>query len=216
MLPPLRMIPAMTRLVLVRHGETDWNREGRWQGHADPGLNARGRLQAAAAADRLAREDVAAVVTSDLRRAAETAAVLAGALGLDPAADPRLREVDVCAWSGLTRAEVRERHPDDYRAWTDGLNAGYPGGETFAQLERRATEAMREICGRYVGETVAVVCHGGSIRALVATALGLGPAGRRLLATGANCSLTVIEGRRGGGMALGSYNDAGHLLPDLA
>jgi broad specificity phosphatase PhoE len=206
----------MTRLVLVRHGETDWNRDGRWQGHADPGLNARGRLQAAAAAERLAREPVAAVVTSDLRRAAETAAVLAGALGLEPAADPRLREVDVGEWSGLTRAEVRERHPDAYRAWTDGLNAGYPGGETFAQLERRATEAMREVWERYAEQTVAIVGHGGSIRAMVAAALGIGPAGRRLLATGPNCSLTVLESRQGGGVGLGSYNDAGHLLPDLA
>ena len=206
----------MTRLVLVRHGETDWNREGRWQGHADRGLNARGRAQAEAAATRLAAEPVAALVTSDLRRARETAEVVSGALGLPAAVDPRLREVDVGEWSGLTREQVRERDPQAYHAWVQGVNAGYPGGETFAQLDHRATQAMRELCARHAGDTVVVVSHGGSIRAMVAAALGIAPSGRRLLATGPNCSLTVVESRRGGGLAVASYNDWGHLLPDLA
>jgi broad specificity phosphatase PhoE len=210
------MMARMTRLVLVRHGETDWNREGRWQGHADRGLNDRGRAQARAAADRLARDPVDAVITSDLRRARETADVVAGRLGLSPTVDPRLREVDVGEWSGLTRAEVRTRHPEPYRAWLEGVNAGYPGGETFAQLEQRAAEAMRDLCERPPGDTVVVVSHGGSIRAMVATALGIGPSGRRLLGTGPNCSLTVVESRPGGGLALASYNDFGHLLPSLA
>jgi broad specificity phosphatase PhoE len=97
-----------------------------------------------------------------------------------------------------------------------GRARGYPGGETFAQLDRRATEAMRELCDRYPGDTVVVVSHGGSIRAMVGTALGIAPSARRLLATGPNCSLTVVESRPGGGLAVASYNDSGHLLPDLA
>ncbi|MGN6378775.1 MAG: histidine phosphatase family protein [Gaiellales bacterium] len=203
----------MTRLVLVRHGETDWNREGRWQGHADPGLNDRGREQAAAAARRLAGQPVSALVTSDLHRAVETAAAVAGALGMQPTLDPRLREVDVGDWSGLTRDQVRAQDPQGYQAWLDGENAGYPGGETFAQLQARTAAAMDDLWRRHADSTVVVVCHGGTIRAMVATALGLGAAGRRLLATGPNGSLSVLESRYGGGVGLVSFNDGGHVLP---
>ena len=202
----------MTRVVLVRHGETDWNRQGRWQGHADPGLNDRGRTQARAAAARLALERPASLVTSDLRRAAETASAVSEALGVPAAVDPRLREVDVGEWSGLTRDEVRARDPDAYQAWLDGENTGYPGGETFAQLQARSAAAMDELWRAHEGATVVVVCHGGTIRAMVATALGIGAAGRRLLATGPNGSLSVLESRYGGGIGLISLNDAGHLI----
>jgi probable phosphoglycerate mutase len=206
------MMARMTRMVLVRHGETDWNREGRWQGHADPGLNECGRAQARAAAARLVSERPAALVTSDLQRAAETAEAVSGALGVPAAVDPRLREVDVGKWSGLTRDEVRARDPQGYHAWLDGENPGYPGGETFAELQARSAAAMDELWRAHADSTVVVVCHGGTIRAMVATALGIGAAGRRLLATGPNGSLSVLESRYGGGIGLVSYNDAGHLI----
>jgi probable phosphoglycerate mutase len=203
-------------VVLVRHGETDWNREGRWQGHADPGLNELGRRQAAAAAARLAKQHRGApVVTSDLRRAAETASTVAAALGVEPAVDPRLREVDVGSWSGLTRDQVCERDLERYRAWQQGRNRGYPDGETFAQLAARATAAMHELFERHAGGTVVAVCHGGTIRAMVGTALGIGDADRRLLATGPNGSLSVLDTRDGGRIGLLSLNDAGHLNCDL-
>jgi glucosyl-3-phosphoglycerate phosphatase len=210
------MMGGMTRLVLVRHGQTDWNREGRWQGHADPGLNDLGWRQADAAAARLAREYAGSpVVTSDLRRAAQTASRAAAALGVEPTVDVRLREVDVGEWSGLTRDQVRERDQDGYLAWEQGRNHGYPGGETFAELTARATAAMHELFERHAGGTVVAVCHGGTIRSMVASALSIGDAGRRLLATGANGSLSVLDTRRGGGIGLVSLNDAGHLAADL-
>jgi broad specificity phosphatase PhoE len=210
------MMAGMTRVVLVRHGETDWNREGRWQGHADPGLNRRGWRQADAAAARLVREYPGApVVTSDLRRATETASRVAAALGVEPRLDERLREVDVGDWSGLTRGQVRERDAAGYLAWEQGRNDGYPGGETFAELAARATAAMRELFERHAGGSVIAVCHGGTIRSMVASALSIGDAGRRLLATGANGSLSVLDTRRGGGIGLVSLNDAGHLAVDL-
>jgi broad specificity phosphatase PhoE len=210
------MMGGMTRVVLVRHGETDWNREGRWQGHADPGLNQVGWRQADAAAARLAREYPGApLVTSDLRRAAETASRVAAALDVSPALDARLREVDVGDWSGLTRDQVRERDEDGYLAWEQGRNTGYPGGETFAQLADRATAAMTDLFEQHSGGAVIAVCHGGTIRAMVASALSIGDAGRRLLATGANGSLSVLDTRRGGGIGLVSLNDAGHLAFDL-
>jgi broad specificity phosphatase PhoE len=209
------MMAAMTRLVLVRHGETDWNREGRWQGHTDPGLNERGRAQARVTARRLMHERASALVTSDLPRAAETAALIAEAIGLVPAVDRRLREVDVGEWSGLTREQVRERNPDAYRAWVAGENEGYPGGETFAELQARSAAAMADLWRLHAEATVVVVCHGGSIRAIVAAALGIGAGGRRLLATGPNGSLSVLEERQGGGVGIASYNDSGHLPADL-
>ena len=107
----------MTTLILVRHGETDWNRDGRWQGHADRSLNDRGREQSRALADALAGEDVAAVYASDLSRARETAEIVAARLGRPVGVDARLREVDVGGWSGLTMAEIEARFPMEVARW---------------------------------------------------------------------------------------------------
>src|SRR5438034_11161678 len=99
-------------LLLARHGETDWNRDRRWQGHADPPLNDSGREQARALARELAADPPSAVYTSDLSRSHETAAIVAAELGLPVTADARLREVDVGEWSGLLWSEIAERYPD--------------------------------------------------------------------------------------------------------
>ena len=146
----------MTELLLVRHGETDWNREGRWQGHADPPLNDAGRAQARALGKTLANERVDAIYTSDLRRAAETAEILGAALGRPVTSDPDLREIDVGSWSGLTRDEVAERYPD----W-DAHD-----GESRDALQARVVGAVRRIARRHPGGRVLIVTHGGSIRSL--------------------------------------------------
>lgn len=159
-----------TRLVLARHGETDWNRVGRWQGHADPPLNETGRRQAAGLADRLAGDGIAAVYSSDLARARETARAVGHRLGLAVVEDPALREIDVGSWSGLTRAQVAERFPEGYARWLEG-EIGHDG-ETREQLAGRVLRAARAIAGRHTGETVLVVTHGGVIRALRRHAVG--------------------------------------------
>ena len=105
----------MTTLLLARHGETDWNRARRWQGHADRPLTDRGRAQAAALGDRLANIALDAVYSSDLRRARETAEAVALPHGLDVIELPELREVDVGSWEGLTRAEAEAKFPDGFR-----------------------------------------------------------------------------------------------------
>src|SRR5262245_53202123 len=101
----------MTVFYIIRHGETDWNLSGRWQGHADVPLNALGRAQAQRLAERLRREDTRldSIYSSDLLRAWETALIIGDALGVAPRPLPALREIDVGAWSGLTRAEVLMR-----------------------------------------------------------------------------------------------------------
>jgi broad specificity phosphatase PhoE len=164
----------VTTLILVRHGETDWNRSGRWQGHADAPLNDRGREQARALADELAGEHVAAVYASDLSRARETAEIVAARLGRPVDVDPRLREVHVGGWSGLTTAEIEARFPDDVVRWFDGdPSHSFDGGETYAAMGARVVAALEEIAARHPGDRVLVVLHGGPIRALLAHAAGI-------------------------------------------
>jgi probable phosphoglycerate mutase len=159
-----------TRLLLARHGETDWNRIGRWQGHADPPLNETGRRQAVELAERLAGDGIAAVYSSDLVRASETARVVGDRLGLPIVQDAGLREIDVGSWSGLTRAEVQGRFPDGFARWLRG-EIGHDG-ETREQLTERAADAALRIATRHPGEKVLVVTHGGVIRALRRQAAG--------------------------------------------
>jgi broad specificity phosphatase PhoE len=161
---------ATTRLLLARHGETDWNRVGRWQGHADPPLNDAGRRQARALAAEVERDGVAAVYSSDLRRASETAHVVADRLGLPVVEDPGLREIDVGSWSGLTRVEVRDRYPEGFARWLQG-EIGHDG-ETREELTDRVLGAVQRIAAAHEGETVLVVTHGGAIRALRRHAAG--------------------------------------------
>ena len=154
----------MTELLLIRHGETDWNRERRFQGHADPPLNEAGREQARELAGLLAGEQSEAVYSSDLRRARETAEILAARLDAEVVALRELREIDVGSWQGLTWPEIEERHPDGAERWhRDGH--GWESGETYEALGERIVAALRSIAARHPGQRVLVVGHGGTVRA---------------------------------------------------
>ncbi len=146
----------MTELLFVRHGETDWNRDGRLQGHADPPLNDAGREQARELARRLAGVDLDAVYTSDLRRAAETAEIVTEGRDLRPTPDPGLREIDVGSWSGLTREEIEARYP--------GMHE-HDGESRKAHLDR-VLHTVERIAAEHRGERILIVSHGGSLRAL--------------------------------------------------
>jgi probable phosphoglycerate mutase len=161
-----------TTIVLVRHGETDWNREHRFQGHADPPLNAAGRAQSLALADELRGERLAAAYTSPLRRAHETAAILATELGLEPVADDALKEVDVGSWSGLTRDEVAARFPEGYARWLE-YGHGWEDGETYEDLGARVVSGLVAIAARHPDEPVLAVTHGGPMRSALAVADGV-------------------------------------------
>jgi broad specificity phosphatase PhoE len=153
-----------TTLLLARHGETDWNRERRFQGHADPPLNDAGREQARILAENLADEGIDAIYTSDLRRARETAEILAARSGSEVVALRELREIDVGDWQGLTWPEIEARHPDGAARWgRDGH--GWDGGETYDQLRERIVAALHVIAERHPGQRVLVVGHGGTVRA---------------------------------------------------
>jgi broad specificity phosphatase PhoE len=157
----------MTTLFVARHGQTDWNLEHRWQGHADPCLNATGREQAAELGESLAGSGIDAVVSSDLRRAAQTAEIAAARLGLPVELDPRLREVDVGEWSGLTSAEVEARYPDGYRRRHAGTT-GWDHGEDLDAMGERVVAALLDLAARYSDRRVLVVTHGGPVRATLA------------------------------------------------
>jgi broad specificity phosphatase PhoE len=146
----------VTTLILARHGETDWNRDGIWQGHGDPPLNDLGRRQAAELADRIAAVEIAAVYSSDLRRAYETAEIVAAVKGLDITAEPDLREMDVGSWSGLTSEEIATRFPE----------MTHHDGEEREAFDARAVGVLRRIAGAHEGSRVLVVTHGGVVRAL--------------------------------------------------
>lgn len=145
----------MTFVILVRHGETEWNRERRWQGWADPPLNALGRRQAAELAERLRETPFDAVYSSDLRRAHETALIVAEPHEVPVAADRGLREIDVGSWSGLTKPEIEER-----------FGGERVDGETNEQHRERVLAAAARIVSVHPGERILLVTHGGTMRVL--------------------------------------------------
>lgn len=156
----------MAALWFVRHGQSTWNAEGRWQGQGDPPLSALGRAQAERVADELAAAGIARLVASDLARARETAEILGARLGLAPLFDPALREHDVGAWSGLTHAEIEGRWPGELARFLAGDLALRPGGgESRLALRARVRSAVARLAASAPG-AVALVSHLGVLHAL--------------------------------------------------
>ncbi len=182
----------MTTMLLARHGQSDWNRERRWQGHADRPLTDEGRSQSVALAERLAHIDLAAVYSSDLRRARETAEAVADRQQVDVREVPELREVDVGSWSGLTREEAEARFPDGYLRWLNG-ERGWDDGESYDAMSRRVLEAVRRLAAAHEDDRILIVSHGGPIRAIHAGALGLDIAAyRRVRPVEPNARLSAV------------------------
>ncbi len=151
----------MTHLLLIRHGETDWNVEGRWQGQTDVPLNRKGIEQAEQVAGQLKDQTIDIIYTSDLQRAFETARRLADGRDIPVKADPRLREINRGDWEGLLASEIESRYETEFRTRrVDPLNIAPPGGETARQVQDRALEVVYEIIDRHPCETVGIVSHG--------------------------------------------------------
>jgi broad specificity phosphatase PhoE len=155
----------MATLYVARHGQTDWNAERRWQGHADPPLNDKGRAEALALGQTLRGRGIERIYSSDLGRASETGKIVAAVLGVSVELDERLREVDVGEWSGLTTDEVVERFPEGYLRRREG-QTGWTDGEPFEAMARRVVEVATEIAERNPDAGVLLVTHGGPLRAL--------------------------------------------------
>ncbi len=199
----------MRRLLLVRHGETTWNADGRYQGQRDVPLNAVGRRQAAAVARRLAREALTAIYASDLCRARETAEIIAAQCGLPVRTDPRLREINFGHWQGLSHAEVLNRYPDEVAAWyADPLHEAVHGGETLQQVASRLEELWEELWAAHWMEDVLLVGHGGTLQVLLCLLLGKPVAEFSHFKMG-NVALSVLT-FLGGRPHLVTFNDRRH------
>jgi broad specificity phosphatase PhoE len=150
----------MTRLILIRHGETDWNVEGRYQGQADPPLNARGLAQARELAEALRGVTLDVLYSSPLRRALQTAQILAAGLRLPLHVEPRLMEIHQGDWQGRLRAEISARYPDLFRRWeTEPWEVTPPGGEHLTHVQDRVYAALDDILARYQGQHIGLVIH---------------------------------------------------------
>jgi len=203
-----------TKLLVVRHGVTEWNRAGLAQGMADIDLDEEGRRQAHAVAATLASFDIDAVLSSDLSRAVHTAEPIAQRHGLDVVQDPDFREVDQGEWTGLTTAEIRRRWPD---LWGPARHySARPGGESPQQVRRRMLRAVARVVGGHPGETVVIVSHGAAIRWLSAEALGYDDRRAARIRGLSNAGVVTMDARvEDGGVVLENLVRLDGGTPDL-
>lgn len=197
---------TLNRLVLWRHGESDYNAAQRIQGQLDSQLTATGLGQACRAARSLAELKPDVLMTSDLSRAGDTAAVLAAETGMPLWADQRLRETYLGTWQGLTHDEVEALCPGGVQTWRGNPEWAPPGGETRVEVAARAADVVAELDA--AGHESAVLCtHGGLIAGLTPLLLGLPVSGWSVFAGISNCHWTVLL-RRDSGWRLLAYNTA--------
>jgi len=200
-----------TRFILVRHGQTEWNRIERFRGRADVPLNAVGLAQADRVGQRIAAEwQPMAVYASPLSRAMATAEAIAAHFALPVTSLYGLADIHYGAWQGLTPEEARARWPDLIHAWyTAPATVQIPGGESLTGLRERAMTAIRELAARHTDQTVALVSHTVVNRVILLAILGLGN-DRFWRLRQDNCALNVFEAE-GGDFTLVSMNDTCHL-----
>jgi broad specificity phosphatase PhoE len=180
-----------TRVLLIRHGETDWNATGRWQGRAPVPLNDSGLEQSRLLGRYLAAHDppIDVIYSSDLARAVQTAEAVAAPLQLAVRPEPRLREVDLGDWQGLTRAEAEAWDAARYAVYVMGRGTSPPpNGESWEQVKTRARSAFDDLSARHAGRTIALVSHGGTVGRIIESLFG--PIERPTLS---NTSISLLE-----------------------
>ena len=172
------------RLLLARHGQTDWNVAQRFQGQSDVPLNEIGRQQADALADRLSTQPIDIVYCSDLQRALETANIIVRGSGCPSARtsqpnlhlDSRLREMNFGEWEGLTYREIKQTDPAALAAWKSDISTtAAPNGETLNQLTARVQSVLNDLHAQHADKTILIVAHGGVLQTLLCLALNLNP-----------------------------------------
>lgn len=199
-------------LILIRHGETDWNRTGRCQGVADIDLNDTGRRQIEELAHSLRDADISAVYSSDLLRALRTAKQIASHHDLDVNIDKDLREMDQGDLEGLLFEEIRDRYADVLKEWRESPETlMLPGGESLLQVQERAWNVFEKLNSLHAGETIVAVSHNLTITALLCKITGVGLRGFRnfnLRAASKNLIVSV-----NGNVEVRLLNDVSHLSP---
>ena len=201
-------LPA--QLLLVRHGQTDWNLQGLVQGQTDEPLDDKGRDQSRRLGQRLAGMSLSALHSSDLSRAAETAALVGAATGLTPRLSAAWRELNLGAAEGRPRAEALGDHADMASAAALSQGPLAQGAETWEQVQSRVLPALTDLLAAHPGERVLLVGHGGSLKVLLAHLLGLDRAMVPRLSVGGNTGLSIVEFHHGE-PRLVLLNDQSHL-----
>lgn len=202
----------MTTIVLVRHGQTEWNRVERFRGRIDVELNEMGRRQAEAVADRLCRRRTDAIYASPLKRALQTAEPIAKACGLEVQPVDELIDIDYGAWAGHSPDEVARSYGDLYRTWLDTPHrVEFPAGETLDLVRSRAWEALKRVCLHHDGQRVVLVSHVAVNRVLICSVLGLGSSCFWKIAQD-NAAINVFRAEEGN-FHLVLLNDTCHLKP---
>ena len=199
-----------TYVIVVRHGETHWNIEGRRQGHLDSTLTEKGRAQAEALSQRFTPDSCSAIYSSDLGRAYETARIIAAKTGHEVIADERLRERNLGIFQGLDGNEIRERYPVEYEQHRNGgADHAVPSGESFRDQTRRNMLCLEELTQRHAGETIMAVTHGGVLSALFRHTLAIPlDAPRRFSFKNASINLFKCQD---GVWGLETWGDIAHL-----
>jgi broad specificity phosphatase PhoE len=206
------MTGTPVRILLVRHGETVSNVEGRWQGQLDSPLTERGWAQARQLATALADEPLSAVYSSDLGRAMDTARVVAAAHGLEVIPEPRLREIHVGGFSGLNGAEIQAQFGDLLHAWRDRpATVQLPSGETLREAQARALAFLADVMPGHAGETVLLVAHGAIGQAILVHGMGLSLDDLWLKQRLDNCQISRLEWSTEHGLRLIELSDVRHL-----
>jgi probable phosphoglycerate mutase len=203
------MVTPPVRLLLVRHGQTEWHRDNRYVSRTDISLNEIGRRQAQMLARRVEKERVDLVLCSPLTRAQETAKSSAEACGLEPKTDERLRELDFGEWEGKTLAEIRQEDPKTVSLFENSAEHGFPGGEPLQEGAERVLEVFENLYRSHAGRTVLIVAHNTLLRIGLCRMLGI-PLGdyRRRMPRVVNGAVSEVRfGEEGG--ALYSFNDTG-------
>jgi probable phosphoglycerate mutase len=196
----------VTRLLLWRHGQTDWNTAGRVQGQLNSDLTDVGRGQAEAAAGRLAAYRPDVLISSDLRRAADTAAALSAVTGLEVEYDVRLRERHHGVWQGLTGAEIVARWPEEHERWRAGLPVHGLGVEDLDDVGKRMVNALHDAAARAPGGTIVLASHGAAVRRAVGAMLGWPEPVVRTLGVISNCHWVELRLDAKRGWRLRAYN----------
>lgn len=200
---------TVKRVILIRPGETDWNHLRRWQGWVAVPLNELGRRQAQQLAKFVRNIGMSALYSSDLKRAVETAELLAERLDSNPIYDSRLRERNIGSWQGLTMEEMQAWYPDEYAQLLADVNSyRMPGGESRAEVGARMLAVFDEIMAQDMGETVGILSHTTAFRALLSALIPELNANEIILG---NSSVTTIARPDGGKWQLVASNDTMHL-----
>ncbi|WP_378956287.1 histidine phosphatase family protein [Pelosinus sp. sgz500959] len=164
----------MTKVILVRHGQTQWNLDMKYQGHCDIELTEKGVEQAMLAAQRLAGENISALYASDLSRALKTAECIGAKHNLPVTAVPELREINFGEWEGLTFESINSQSKDERsKLFTHPDEIIIPGGETFRQVKERAINAITKLVAQHPDQTIVIVSHGATIRTVLCAVLNI-------------------------------------------